>query len=90
MAILWWIASGTYNKMRSDVENNFNKGNVYWVHELMHSEAPLEIHHVLLAFLILCFGLVVAKFAFFAELICKQLVIPRYNKKKTLKRVSYK
>ena len=74
MAILWWIATGTNNKMRSDIENNFKNGNPLWNPRLIQREAPLEVHHVLLAFLILGFGIVISKCIFFAECMCKQLV----------------
>ena len=73
MAVMWWSATGTWNKMESDVGNHFKMGNPYWIHRLIHKEEPLELHHVLLAILMLGFGLVFSKCVFFAELMSKRL-----------------
>ena len=73
MAVMWWTATGTGNKMESDVKNHFKMGNPYWIHRLIHKEEPLELYHVLLAILMLGFGLVFSKCVFFAELMCKRL-----------------
>ena len=65
MAISWWIATGTYQKMKSDVRNIYSK-QAYWIPQSMQ-EVPLEIYHVLLSFFVLGFGLVLSKFVFFGE-----------------------
>ena len=68
MAILWWIATGTNYKMESDVRDKYS-GQAYWIPLLMQGEVPLTINHILLSFMILCFGLVLSKFVFFGELL---------------------
>ena len=66
---MWWIATGTYDKMRSDVQNKYNNGYAYWIPKLMQGELPLEINHILLSLLVLGFGLILSKMIFLCELL---------------------
>ena len=67
MAILWWIATGTYNKMESDVRNT-HPGQAYWIPFYLQGEVPLQIDHLLLGFMVLGFSLILSTFVFFGEL----------------------
>ena len=67
MAILWWVASGTYNKMESDVRNAF-PGQAYWIREEKQGEVPLHIDNLILWFIVLGFSLVISTLVFFAEM----------------------
>ena len=67
MAILWWVASGTYNKMESDVRNAF-PGEAYWIREEKQGEVPLHIENLILWFIILGFSLMISILVFFVEM----------------------
>ena len=62
MAILWWVASGTYNKMESDIRNAF-PGQAYWIREEKQGEVPLHIDNLILWFIVLGFSLVISTLA---------------------------
>ena len=81
--------------MKIDVRNRYNK-QAYWIRQLKHVEVPLEINHVLLSFMVLCFGLVLSKFVFFGELlfslygkrvIKKSVSITKLKERKTANKV---
>ena len=67
MAISWWMATGTCQKMESDVRNKIS-GQSYWIPQLMQGEVPLDIDHVLLQFFVLSTGLIISTLLFFSEL----------------------
>ena len=68
MDILWWIASGTYNKMESDIGNAF-PGQAYWTREEKQGEVPLQIDNLILWFFILGFSHLISLVVFFVEII---------------------
>ena len=78
MAILWWVASGTYNKMERDVRSAFPEQS-YWIREEKRGEVPLHIDNLLLWFIILGFSLMISSLVFFGE-------IAWYKNKKFLKK----
>jgi len=67
MAILWWVASGTYNKMESDIRNAF-PGQVYWIREEKQGEEPLHVDSLMLWFFILGLSHMISLLVFFVEM----------------------
>ena len=77
MAILWWVNTGIYLKMRSDVDNFEGLSNVeksFWKPEYISRNIPLTLDHVLLSIIILGIGLLFSVISHFLEIlyfVCK-------------------
>ena len=77
MAILWWVNTGIYLKMRSDVDNFEGLSNAeksFWKPEYISKNIPLTIDHLLLSIIILGIGLLFSVISHFLEIlyfVCK-------------------
>ena len=80
MAIHWWLASGTYQKMESDVyalQGGSSWEQAVWtpIH-VRGNEVPLTLSHLLPSFGILAVGLIPSAIAFIIELILYKKMTP--------------
>lgn len=72
MAILWWINTGIYLKMRSDVdfvEGGSSAETSFWKPEYISKNIPLTITHLLLSIIILGVGLLLSIITFCLEIL---------------------
>ena len=84
MAILWWMATGTFQKMERDVGDKYT-AQAFWIPQFVQDpESSLEISHVLLSIIVLVVGLILSKFVFFGE-----LLFNLYRKRVLRKSVSF-
>ena len=72
MAILWWINTGIYLKMKSDVDfmgGGSSAETSFWKPEYITENIPLTMNHLLLTLIILGSGLLLSTLIFFLELL---------------------
>ena len=75
MAILWWVNTGIYLKMKSDVDfilmdpRSRAEKTSFWKPEYIFKNIPLTINHILLTLIILGTGLLLSTLIFFLELL---------------------
>ena len=72
MAILWWINTGIYVKMKSDVDflgGGSSADTDFWKPEYITKNVPLTINHILLSLIILGIGLLLSTLTFSLELL---------------------
>lgn len=55
MAVSWWMATGTYQKMERDVRYE-HSGPAYWTPQHVQGMVPLNVHHVLPSFMLIALG----------------------------------
>ena len=73
MATLWWINTGIYLKMKSDVDfmgGGSSAETSFWKPEYITKNIPLTINHLLITLIILGTGLILSTLIFFLELLC--------------------
>lgn len=72
MAILWWVNTGIYLKMKSDIDfmGGGSSGEVaWWKPEYITKNIPLTMNHLLLTLIILGIGLLLSTLTFSLELL---------------------
>ena len=72
MAILWWVNTGIYLKMKSDVdfmEGGSSAETSFWKPEYITKNIPLTINHLFLTLIILGTGLLLSTLTFSLELL---------------------
>ena len=73
MAVSWWVDTGLYQKMRSDVQEFYGGASgekYFWTRRYINgTETPLEVQHLLPAFFIFCPSLALSTIVFALELL---------------------
>ena len=76
MAVSWWVDTGLYQKMRSDVQEFYGGPSAekdFWKRIYINeNETPLDLQHLLPIFFIFVPSLIVSKFVFALEVLCYQ------------------
>ena len=76
MAVSWWVDTGLYQKMRSDVQEFYGGPSAekdFWKRIYINeNETPLDLQHLLPVFFIFGPSLIVSTFVFALEVLCYQ------------------
>ena len=87
MVVSWWVDTGLYQKMRSDVQEFYNGSSAekdFWVKiPINEIETPLQLQHLLPAFFILGPSLVLSTFVFALELLHHQASKSKVSRQKS-------
>ena len=67
-AVAWWVATGINSKMLAEYEAQYGSTSKFWTRLQIHGNRPLRMSHVVLAFILLCFTLILSLVVFVTEL----------------------
>ena len=87
MAVSWWVDTGLYQKMRSDVQEFYGGHSAekdFWTKiPINGNETPLNLHHLLPAFFILGPSLMFSTIVFALEVLCYRASKSKVSRQKS-------
>ena len=69
MAFAWWISTGIYSKMKSDVESEYGSKKISWTRPKFHDNIALSFSHILPSIIIYGVATFISVMAFFLEIL---------------------